>query len=557
MNAVPPHFIIEEGPERGRELVIPPDGARIGRATENDLSIADAAMSRFQCRIYFRDGFLHVMDLGSTNETLVNDAPISDQVLRKGDEILIGESMLRVVNDELDGKVPAPVLPEKSSQQGPSDSSAADKDDSGKDAAGKEASGRISGASAGEGKENDAEPAPIIFQPDVEAEPEPAPIPDPAPVSTTKSKTGSKTSSKSGSKSESRAGQGTQSKTGSKSEAKSDLPPPRPASTPPASLNEDGVDLGLGRKFAGSHEENGSQSKTNYLLITLVTILMVMVVGMVYLLMSQEEPPAVNEGAGSDSVQVYYEKVRAGEGNIFRYAVEISPQGMVYAEIHDLNNQLRITREQEMSEDTYRQLRSQLLNRRETFERLRDEYEGTSVDLHESYEMTLIFGRDVKRVRVANQLEPDAFRDVRDQVEAFVNNELDLGIISQPPEVLRREAQQAWENAQRLYAERDVKNSNLWEATQQLRQVTWLLDNIEPKPDYFREAVRLQQEWRADLEQRVTDFRFEAARQQQLGNFERAAELYRQVLATFPERSHSLYIQSYNNLIQLEQRLNR
>ncbi|MCC5847673.1 MAG: FHA domain-containing protein [Verrucomicrobia bacterium] len=524
MNAVPPHFIIEEGPERGRELVIPPDGARIGRATENDLSIADAAMSRFQCRIYFRDGFLHVMDLGSTNETLVNDAPVSDQVLRKGDEILIGESMLRVVNDELDGKIPAPVLPEKSEKS--------------EDADKKIVPENAEGQEAGEKSEKDAEPAPIIFLPDAEdEEPEPAPIPEPAPAS--------------------KATRPPESKSGSKADGNSESPPPRPASTPPASMNEDGVDLGLGRKFAGSHDENGSQSKTNYLLITLVTILMVMVVGMVYLLMSQQEAPAVDTGSEEDTVQVYYEKIRAGEGNIFRYAVEISPKGMVYAEIHDLANQLRITREHEMSQEAYRQLRNQLLNRQDTFERLRDEYEGTSVDMHESYEMTLIFGRDVKRVRVANQLEPDAFREVRDQVEAFVDNELDLDLISQPPEVLRREANRAWENAQRLYAERDVKNSNLWEATQQLRQVTWLLDNIEPKPDYYRDAVRLQQEWRADLEKRVTDFRFEAARQQQLGNFERAADIYRQVLATFPERSHSLYIQSYNNLIQIEQRLNR
>nr|MDA3875241.1 FHA domain-containing protein [Kiritimatiellia bacterium] len=92
MDTPPPHLLIEEGPEKGRELVIPEKGARLGRALENDITISDAAMSRFQCRMYFRDDFLHIMDLGSTNETLVNNEPVSDRALRYGDEILIGES---------------------------------------------------------------------------------------------------------------------------------------------------------------------------------------------------------------------------------------------------------------------------------------------------------------------------------------------------------------------------------------------------------------------------------------------------------------------------------
>lgn len=483
MNPQPPHFIIEEGPERGRELTIPPEGARLGRATENDISIADAAMSRFQCRIYFREGALHVMDLGSTNETLLNEEPVVDQMLRHGDQILIGETMLRVVNDGL-GEAPKPQPP----------------------------------ASAGAAP---AEPSPIVFQPEgavrLNSDPDPAPIliPDEPTVQ------------------------------------------PQPSAAP--AHGEEAVDLGLGRRNQMDGDEQGNDQKTNYLLITLVTVLVVMAVFVTVMFLTP--PPANPESAIPQNPQIHVmmETVRAGEGNIFRYAVEIRPNGQIYAEIHDLANQRRIIREHQMPEEILERFHTQISNRRDAFYRLRDQFEGLPLDTnaHESAEITLIYGRDVRQVRVANQMEPDAFRAVREQIQTFVDNELNLGIISQPPEVLRAMADRAWTRAQQLYEERDVRNANLWEASQQLREIVWLLESIEPKPAFFRDAVRLQEEWRQQLEQRVRNLRFEAAREIQVGNRERAVQLYRRILATFPERSHPLFEMSYNDLIRLEQELRR
>jgi len=485
MNPQLPHFMIEEGPERGRELTIPPEGARIGRATENDISIADAAMSRFQCRIYFRDGFLHVMDLGSTNETLLNDQPVVDQLLRHGDQILIGESLLRVVNDGLSGLAPPP-----------------------------------------RHVKIEPDPAPIVLQNgDEAAPPAESDLPPPAPIL-----------------------------------IPDDVPvaKPHPVSSPAASPGTDeAVDLGLGRRVAHEEEEKANSAKTHYLLITLVTVLVVMVVGIAVLMLTP--PPVGPESPGDvdEFLQISYEKVRAGEGNVFRYAVEIRPNGEIYAEIHDVANERNIVREHQMAPEMHERLRTQMANRRESFVRLRESYEGLPVDVHEAQDLLVIFGRDVKQVRVANQLEPDAFRSVREQIESFVENELNLGLIHQPPEVLRGMADRAWANARKLYDEREVRNSNLWDATQQLRELIWLLEAIEPKPAYYRDAVQLRQEWRTQLEQRVRDMRFEAAREYQVGNRERAVEIYRRILATFPERSHSLYEQTYNNLIQIEQELRR
>lgn len=479
MNTSQPHFMIEEGPERGRELVVPPDGARIGRATENDISIADAAMSRFQCRVYFRDGFLHVMDLGSTNETVVNDLPITDQALRHGDQILIGESLLRVIKDGLGESRPVAVQ--------------------------------------GQGSEKES---PIVFQPMAE-EPAPAPVPvppsDPAPL-------------------------------------------PGIIHTPESLLPEGELDLGLGKKRqAGPVDSTNSQpGKTNYLLITLVTILVVFLAGVVFLMLTPQVQRTAGAGALNErTLAVNFERVLAGEGNIYRFAVRIQPDGSVYAEVHDLVNEHNIIREHKASEESFDRLTQQILDRREGFFRLRNSYDGVAVDMHESTEISLLMGTDIKNVRVSNQVDPPAFESIKEQIIAWVENELSLDNLSRSPEELREMADRAWQNAQRLYNERDVKNDNLWQATQQLREMAWLVDTLEPKPEYYRQGLELRDQWRAELELRVRNMRFEAAREYNVGNLNRALEIYRRILATFPEQSSTQYQQTYTNIIQVEQELRR
>jgi len=467
MEASIPHLLIEEGPEKGREITIPAKGARIGRADENDICVRDAAMSRFQCRMYFRDDFLHIMDLGSTNESLVNNQPVSDAALRFGDEILIGESLIKVINDGLHEKRKHAAPPPPAAEPEP-------------------------------------EPAPIIFNMGDEETPPEKPVAD-----------------------------GNQEHPGQD------------------------VDLGLGRREELEEARENSQRSHGLSLVwvTLVTMLVVFGIGFLVMMNTTEAPQTVV--AEDNSIQVHYEKVIAGDGNVFRYALDLDSDGDINAEVHDLRQERSILRQESIDPERIERLRSQLEGNKDSLLSLQGEYEGLPVGDHESYRLTVIFGKDAKTVRVANQIEPDAFRQVREQIEAFANNELGLINIQIPPEVLRERAAESWENAQQLYRERDVKNGNLWAATQKLKDVIFLLETIEPKPDYYQEAVTLRQEWRKVLLEKVAHLEFEAIRAYQVGDIARSGELYRRILATFPEKSNTEYKQAYNRLTQIEQELNR
>lgn len=94
------HLLITEGPSKGRELHVSCVGVRIGRSSRNDISIPDEAMSRFQCRFFFVPGDgLWVSDLGSANGTMVNGKLAQEQRLHVHDEVLAGDTCIRVVND--------------------------------------------------------------------------------------------------------------------------------------------------------------------------------------------------------------------------------------------------------------------------------------------------------------------------------------------------------------------------------------------------------------------------------------------------------------------------
>jgi len=93
------HILVEEGGSVGEKLTIPAEGARIGRSSKNDISLIDPLLSRHHCRIFFKDGGLWITDLGSANETLLNEVHVDESAIYRGNRITIGDTILKVVDD--------------------------------------------------------------------------------------------------------------------------------------------------------------------------------------------------------------------------------------------------------------------------------------------------------------------------------------------------------------------------------------------------------------------------------------------------------------------------
>jgi hypothetical protein len=66
----------------------------IGRAPDNDIVLPGAATSSHHCRIDQKEKTYTLVDLGATNRTQVNGKEIETAVLRNGDKLTIGDSIL-------------------------------------------------------------------------------------------------------------------------------------------------------------------------------------------------------------------------------------------------------------------------------------------------------------------------------------------------------------------------------------------------------------------------------------------------------------------------------
>src|SRR5262245_42749127 len=80
----------------------------IGRDDLNDICVDSRSVSRRHCVIERRASELVIRDLDSRNGTFVNDVPVKERTLRRGDQISVGDSVFILVIDDEKPAAPAP-----------------------------------------------------------------------------------------------------------------------------------------------------------------------------------------------------------------------------------------------------------------------------------------------------------------------------------------------------------------------------------------------------------------------------------------------------------------
>jgi hypothetical protein len=83
---------IEAGPDAGHTHRAGDHAVRLGRSPDNDVILRDPATSGHHARMERRGDQFWIVDLGSTNGTLVNGEPIQEKQLNDGDRLTIGQN---------------------------------------------------------------------------------------------------------------------------------------------------------------------------------------------------------------------------------------------------------------------------------------------------------------------------------------------------------------------------------------------------------------------------------------------------------------------------------
>lgn len=140
---VPARLLVVAGPDAGGVHLLRGGEVRIGRSAEADVPLDDPDVSRLHCAVAVAaDGSVTVTDLGSTNGTLLDGAPVpagSPEALPAGALLRLGESVLRVVTEAGRAAPPAagaPAAGEPGPGPGPGAAAGAGRSDRGAAASG-------------------------------------------------------------------------------------------------------------------------------------------------------------------------------------------------------------------------------------------------------------------------------------------------------------------------------------------------------------------------------------------------------------------------------------
>jgi hypothetical protein len=90
-------LVVKRGPNAGSRFLLDRPITSAGRHPGSDVVLDDITVSRQHAEFRWENDELHVVDVGSLNDTYVNRQPVQAAVLVSGDEVQIGKFRLVVV----------------------------------------------------------------------------------------------------------------------------------------------------------------------------------------------------------------------------------------------------------------------------------------------------------------------------------------------------------------------------------------------------------------------------------------------------------------------------
>lgn len=103
-------LVVIEGADPGAEHPLYRPRMVIGRGPAVDVALDDEAVSQQHAAVEFVQGGFRLVDLGSTNGTLLNDESVASGDLDHGDRFRLGGHVLQLVLEKHDAPPPVWVL---------------------------------------------------------------------------------------------------------------------------------------------------------------------------------------------------------------------------------------------------------------------------------------------------------------------------------------------------------------------------------------------------------------------------------------------------------------
>jgi len=269
--------------------------------------------------------------------------------------------------------------------------------------------------------------------------------------------------------------------------------------------------------------------------------------------------PVVDEKPVKKLISLCYEKVEADAARVFSYRMEVDRSGVLHVAFDDVPAENRhVDKKAKLSEKAMKRI-IELLDR-PGFAALDDEYAGSSVEDEnalKSFRIRVVRWNSVKDVLVENTQEPDAFREVREALEAFSRNELGIWAIQYSKEKLMELSEESAKVGDTKWEDRDVEYGNLSAAVKAYKDALFYLETVNPKPKSFAAVKERLARTEAELKQRYEDQRFLADKAMNLSDWEVAQNELKILCELVPERDDPRHAEANARLVDVENRIKK
>jgi len=269
--------------------------------------------------------------------------------------------------------------------------------------------------------------------------------------------------------------------------------------------------------------------------------------------------PVVEEKPEQKLVSLRYEKVEADASRVFSYRMEIDESGVLRVAFDDVPGENRHVDKKAKLSDKAKKRILEILEK-PGFAALEDEYVGSSVEDEnalKSFRIRVVRWNSVKDVLVENTQEPDAFREVRDSLEAFSRNELGIWAIQYSKEKLIELSDESAKVGDSKWDDREVEYGNLSAAVKAYKDALFYLETINPKPDGYAEIKEKLARTEEELKQRYEDQRFLADKAMNLGDWEAAQNELKILCELVPDRDDPRHAEANARLVDVENRMKK
>lgn len=319
------------------------------------------------------------------------------------------------------------------------------------------------------------------------------------------------------------------------------------------------VDLGFGPSVTTKSTVPALRSRSP-LSWALWGVAAVLAAAAAYLLVIPPPPPPPPSEPPEDPtvVEFSYEKVEANAEGIFRYELMLSRDDVLRVAIDDVPKEDRhLTKSLPLGEAAMKAVNEILAFK--VVKEIDREYAGPEPDQPSlsSLSLKVVYATRARMIRIVNTPEPEAFRAIREKLEAFSKNELGVWAIQYSRDKLIRLAEEAVTLGKAKYEERDVNYGNLAASVAAFREAIFYLETVNPKPACDKEAREGHDVAVKELDRRYADQRFVADRACNLGQWETARRELGILLEMVPDRADDRNREATAKLLDVEKRIQK